>query len=97
MEPSKLPAPLRFPLLVLLSLTLSSLLYSFTAQYTAGDLASVSRSLSKWWEVAALVGWRIFELGLGWFGNYDGYDLASLSLLCHGPAVKYFHMRLNLF
>lgn len=29
-----------------------------------------------------------FELGVGWFGNYDGYDLASLSLLSHGPPVS---------
>ena len=27
------------------------------------------------------------ELGLGWFGDYDGYDLAALSLLSHGPPV----------
>ena len=29
-----------------------------------------------------------FELALGWYGNYDGYDLASLSLLSHGPTVR---------
>ena len=28
-----------------------------------------------------------FQLGLGWFGDYDSYDLASLSLLSHGPTV----------
>lgn len=27
------------------------------------------------------------ELGVGWFGNYDGYDLASLTLLSHGPLL----------
>jgi hypothetical protein len=55
---SKLPPLLRFPLLVALSLTLSSVLYTLAAEYTAGELASVSRRLDKWWEVAALVGWR---------------------------------------
>jgi len=25
---------------------------------------------------------------LGWFGNYDSYDLASLTLLSHGPPVR---------
>jgi hypothetical protein len=55
---SKLPAFLQFPLLVLLSLTLSSLLYSFIAEYTAGDLASVSRNLDQYWEGGVLVGWR---------------------------------------
>ena len=104
-QTSKLPAFLRFPLLVLLSLTISTLLYSFVAEYTEGDLASVSRSLDQWHEVGALVGWRMFvgldtqfwalaneecrfELGLGWFGNYDGYDLAALSFLSHGPPVS---------
>jgi hypothetical protein len=29
------------------------------------------------------------ELGLGWFGNYDAYDLGALSLLSHGPPVGY--------
>jgi hypothetical protein len=29
-----------------------------------------------------------FALALGWFGDYDGYDLAALSLLAHGPAVS---------
>jgi hypothetical protein len=55
---SKLPAPVRFPLLVILSLSISSLLYSFVAEYTAGELASVSRSLNEWWEVGVLVGWK---------------------------------------
>ncbi|KAG0646867.1 hypothetical protein D0Z07_6247 [Hyphodiscus hymeniophilus] len=84
---SKLPAFLPFPLLVLLSLTLSSLLYSFVAEYMEGDLASVARKLDQWHEVGAMVGWRTFELGLGWFGGYDGYDLFALSLLSHGPPL----------
>ncbi|KAG4432594.1 hypothetical protein IFR05_011919 [Cadophora sp. M221] len=86
-RPSKIPAVLRFPLVVTLSLTLSALLYSFAADYTSGDLARVSRTLDQWRQVGVLVGWRTFELGLGWFGNYDGYDLASLSLLSHGPPL----------
>jgi hypothetical protein len=32
------------------------------------------------------------ELALGWFGNYDGYDLAALSLLSHGPPVDMFRL-----
>lgn len=87
---SKLPRILRFPLLVTLSLTLSSLLYSFSSQLlkTEGELASVSRRLDQWWEVGALLGWRTFELALGWWGGYDGYDLAALSALSHGPPVS---------
>lgn len=55
---SKLPRVVRFPLVVLLSLTLSSMLYSFTSSLTAVDLAKVSRSLDRWWEVGALLGWK---------------------------------------
>jgi hypothetical protein len=65
---SKLPAFLRFPLLVLLSLTLSSLLYSFVAEYTEGDLASVSRTLQRWEDVGALVGWRTYVVSPFSFG-----------------------------
>jgi hypothetical protein len=56
-RPSKIPGPVRLPLLALLSLTLSSMLYSFTATYTS-DLARVSRSLEEWWQVGALLAWR---------------------------------------
>jgi len=55
---SKLPRPLQFPLVVILSLSSSALLYSFAAEYTAGELAVVSRSLNNWWEVGLLVAWR---------------------------------------
>ena len=55
---SKLPRPVQFPLVVVLSLVSSALLYSFAAEYTTGELATVSRSLNEWWEVGALLGWR---------------------------------------
>lgn len=28
-----------------------------------------------------------FELGLGWFGEFDGYDIGALGLLARGPSV----------
>ena len=55
---SKLPRAVQFPLVVVLSLASSALLYSLAAEYTAGELATVSRSLNEWWEVGALLGWR---------------------------------------
>jgi hypothetical protein len=55
---SKLPPPIQFPLVIILSLSSSALLYSFAAEYTAGELATISRSLIEGWEVGALVGWR---------------------------------------
>ncbi|KAL3423680.1 hypothetical protein PVAG01_05427 [Phlyctema vagabunda] len=86
---SKLPSVLRFPLLVTLSLTFSSLLYSFSAQVlqTEGELAAVSRRLDQWWEVGALLGWRAAELALGWWGGYDSFDLSALAVLSHGPPL----------
>lgn len=29
-----------------------------------------------------------FELALGWFGDYDGYDITALNLLSQGPHVS---------
>jgi hypothetical protein len=31
---------------------------------------------------------RRLQLALGWFGNYDSFDLAALSVLGHGPFVS---------
>jgi hypothetical protein len=49
---------LGFPLLVTLSLVLSSLLHSLAAEYTSGDLAAVSRRVDESWQLGVLVGWR---------------------------------------
>ncbi|KAI1866958.1 hypothetical protein JX265_007534 [Neoarthrinium moseri] len=84
---SKLPAPVQFPLVVVLNIATSAILYSITHPYTKAVLAAHARSLDTWAELGALVGWKVIELGLGWFGNYDGYDLAALNLLSHGPPL----------
>ncbi len=57
-RPSKMPSLLRFPLIVVISTVLSAFLYSFTADYTAADLAAVSRRLDSWWEMGILVAFR---------------------------------------
>lgn len=84
---SKLPTAMRFPLLVLLSLSLSALLYSVSSELMVGDLSSVSRSLNEWWQVGGLLGCKTLELAVGWWGEFDGYDLASLTLLSHMPPL----------
>lgn len=86
--PSKLPNALRFPLVVTLSLFLSSLLYSIAGEYTANDLASVSRRLDKWYEVGALLSLRVVELAMGWWGGLDGFDVAGLGIIGRGPVVS---------
>ena len=82
---SSVPAPLQFPLLVLLSLTLSAFLYSFTSEFTAGDLSSVSRSINDWGEVVGLLAVKTMELAVGWWGEYDSM---------HAPSVV--HSSINL-
>jgi hypothetical protein len=47
---SKIPTPLRFPLL-----------YSFTAEYVAADLAGISGTLDQW-EMGGLVAWRTYVI-----------------------------------
>lgn len=72
MQPeSTLSGALHFPVLVVLSLTLSATLYTVASGFTAGDLSSVSRKLDDWWEVAGLIGWKTAELAVGWWGGYD--------------------------
>ena len=75
---SFLPPRLRFPLLVLSSLTLSSLLYSLVSPFTAGDLATVSKSRDNWWEIAGFLGWKATQLAIGWFGGFDSTISASI-------------------
>ena len=68
---SSLPDSLRFPLVVLLNLSLSGLLYSVSSELITGDLAEVSRRHDEWTEIVALLGVKSVELGISWFGGYD--------------------------
>ncbi|KAK3322526.1 hypothetical protein B0H66DRAFT_474740 [Apodospora peruviana] len=83
---SRLPDPVRFALVVVLSFSLSSLVHALLGT-DGGQLATIARMSSSKYEIGMLAAWRIFELALGWFGDYDGYDLASLALLSHGPTA----------
>ncbi|KAF2972103.1 hypothetical protein GQX73_g1474 [Xylaria multiplex] len=82
---SKLPTPVLFPLVAIFSLAISELGYSLSWPLTQGVLAAHARLLGTWAEVGAVTGWRLFELALGWFGDYDGYDITALNLLSQGP------------
>ncbi|RDL40737.1 Uncharacterized protein BP5553_00716 [Venustampulla echinocandica] len=92
---SRLPQLLKLPLLMVLSLNLSAVLYSLSAMYldTDMDFAVISRSMESedWWDGLAmagtLVGWRMFEVALAWFEGYDSYDVAALTLLSHAPPM----------
>ena len=82
---------LQFPLVAALSFALTSFGYGVLGAATEGELAAVSRSQDSWGEVAVLVGWRFVELGLGWFGRLDSWDVAMMDLLSHGPVVSLTH------
>lgn len=62
---------LRFPLLVILSIVSSSLLYTAVSPFTKGDLATVSAHRDQWWEITGLLSWKVVELAVGWWGGYD--------------------------
>jgi len=81
-KPPIVPAPLQFPLLVVLSMTLSSFLYAGSSSFTSGDLSTVSGYRDQWYEVAGLLAWRASELAVGWWGGYDSERSAHFSY-CH--------------
>jgi len=57
---SRLPSAVRFPLVAVLSLSLSALGYSFVNQWSKGELATIARTLEKTkTEVAVLTGWSV--------------------------------------
>ena len=70
--PIDIPSVLRFPVAAFLNMMISGILYSFTSNIGAGDLASVSRRRDEWWEILLVFGAKIAELAVGWFGEYDG-------------------------
>lgn len=72
---------LQFPLVVLASFVLSSVLFSFVAVGTAGDLAGISKHTEAWGEVVGLLGWKGVQLAVCWFGGLDGMCF-PLFLLC---------------
>lgn len=85
---STLPRVLQFPLVAILSFSISSLGYSFINEFTQGELATVMRTLETPRELGIMTAWRLTELALGWFANFDSIDLAALNLLSHSPTVS---------
>jgi hypothetical protein len=56
----KISQSLQLPLLITLTLTLSTLLRSFSNKFTAAALDGTSRSSDSKWEVGALLVWKAY-------------------------------------
>ncbi|KAI9929091.1 hypothetical protein MW887_001495 [Aspergillus wentii] len=75
---ARIPSFVRYLLVVFISLTLSSTLFSLTSGITLGELGGVSKHLDAWWEVGGLIGWKAIEIGLAWT---LGFDVSNRSIL----------------
>lgn len=67
----RLPSGLRFPAAVLITFSLSSLLYSLMAGFTGPELAAVSRNLTTGWHIGLMLVWKLAELYIAWYACYD--------------------------
>ncbi|KAK4186552.1 hypothetical protein QBC35DRAFT_267425 [Podospora australis] len=83
-----LTGPTRFALAVVLSFAISSLGRSFLSILTKNELANIAKDSSNSWTGSLVTSaFKLFGLAVGWYGGYDGHDLAALTLLSHGPAT----------
>ncbi|TID24495.1 hypothetical protein E2P81_ATG02800 [Venturia nashicola] len=82
---SKLPQPLQYILVVILSFTASLALYSACAIFTKFELSTVSRRVNDPLEALIFPAWRIIELAVGWFARYDDLDMAALTVQTRLP------------
>lgn len=74
----RVPPPVRYALVVLSSLYLSSALFTLSS-HTTRELGRVSKHFEGWWQVGGLVAWRAVEVGLTWILGYNGAVSFSFS------------------
>lgn len=68
---SGLPETLKFPLVVVLAFSFTTILYQIASIFISG-LGSVSRKDPTLDQALGFYVWRIVELGVGWYLGYDG-------------------------
>ena len=95
---SKLPSVLRFPLVAIISLGTSLALRSVSSPFSEGDLSGVSTQRDDWIEIAGFLGWKIVDLAVAWFSDYDGKDFqVPLSKFVYAdPSISLGHWFLDL-
>ena len=75
---SKIPTLLRFPLVTIFSLSISLALRSVSSPFSTGDLGNVTTQRDDWTEIAGFIGWRVADLALAWWSDYDGMSRKRL-------------------
>lgn len=78
-QSSKLPAVLKFPLVLALSISISELLYPLDAEFNRNALLDFSRPTyeNEIVPVVAVGLWKVLELSLGWFNGLDCESIFS--------------------
>jgi len=71
---SSLPEVLKFPLVLILSISISELLYPLDAEFNRNALLDFSRPTfeNEITPVVAVGLWKVLELTLAWFAGFDG-------------------------
>lgn len=67
-----LPEAIKFPLVVLLAFSFTSILYQIASLLGGTELGSVSRRNPTAAQAIGFQVWRILELGVAWYLGYDG-------------------------
>ncbi|KAI7116272.1 hypothetical protein KC337_g16580, partial [Hortaea werneckii] len=88
---SRIPAPLRYALICVLSLGFSTVAYTLTAEWAGVELAAVSRDSTEEWRVVLPVAWKLVELTFAGWSGYDWKDLAGLACLSNLPYYFLLH------
>lgn len=68
----RIPTILTFPLVVVMASSLLVLANTALVELTGPKLYPVSRNLREDWQIAVVTGWKVLELGIGWFAGFDG-------------------------
>ncbi|RMY92996.1 hypothetical protein D0862_09339 [Hortaea werneckii] len=88
---SRIPAPLRYALICVLSLGLNAVAYTLTAEWAGVELAAVSPDSTEDWRVWVPVAWKLVELTFAGWSGYDWKDLAGLACLSNLPYYFLLH------
>jgi len=91
---SKIPASVQFPLVVLLSFSLSSVGYSFLNESTRGELATITRAPESSFEVAILALWRMY-VSAPWSWLQRPHVCPSVAHITAESASRLFQLRLT--